>query len=1228
MTGALRWLRGAAVARAGHTAGAHPGVAWGARRAALILALAAVLCAAGAATARAPAGAATARLLPGPTLPASQYPNDPGFAGCESQDPVSGCTDNEQWNLYGPLTGDTCLAPGGTVADQPHPDGGLPCWARNAHDPEHAAGVNITGAWAQGNVGRADVVIAYIEGGVNYSSDGIKDGLDNIYLNRGELPFPEGRDGRSVGRYDFDRNGRFDIRDYAQDPRVNPPCPSGTAPFVIHQEGTTRGCVVGGRHQYLNEVDIGGVKTAYLSPEDLIAVFGHCRITRGRLGPCPAGGRFDNNGNGYPNDISGWNVQRNTNDPQTDDSAYNHAPNLISDLVGEANNGFAGVGVCRECRVLPIKQGAEALGRSDQWAAALLYATDAGASVVSSVVVSYTYSSFARAAVDYANRRGVLLSFDSNDFDSTDHSDGMLYDHALPGNSVTPDASGPAIRWFRARSNVTSYGTHNVFSGEGNSTSGATPFQAAMLAMVQSAALKARDRGITPRRLTPNEVRQVMMDTASPVIPQTQAPGVPGQWPGNPASGTNATHTNWSTQYGYGRPNIGAATALIMSGRVPPTAELTSPHWYAYVDPVRRHELTIRGDVAPSAWRSRGVRWTLEWALGADPADADFHTIATGATARRRVLGTLDLSRIPRPFAARNPGSTLPPDGPEQYTVTLRLRARDGDRLKAEDRRTFFARHDSSLLPGYPRSIGTEMSAAPTYAALHGGHRRDLVFATGDGVVHALRPNGKEVPGFPVHTRRLAAIDARNPENYPAASYRSERALRDARDPVAGIAVGDLDHDGSVDVVATTSNAWVYAWGPGGRLRPGFPVHSSSSFASLPVPTPRSSTPHSRLPSRGNWSPPVLADLEGGGKLDILMSAYDGFLYAWRPNGRPVPGWPVEVKLPAADLAGTQPNDYIRDAKLIFPPSIGDVLHTGRPQIFVPSFECLNSGGTHRSWIYGIWPDGNRHPGGPYLPGWPVGLTSLAGCYDQSIDFVEEGATPPSIADFDGSGQLRVVTSGVTGTPVALNGDGSRFQALSGACASVSCQPIPPYYPGDPLTVSLTGQGGVGDLQGTGTPQYVQSNAGALSLNGALGGKAAELPQTYEKAWNVAGGDVFPTFPRLQDGFPFFDAPLVAGLSSATPERAIVESNDSGWVHAYEPAGGEAPGFPKFTGQWPSFSGVVGDPTPGGPLRLAYGTREGSLFVWRVEGKPSSVGSWWHYHHDDHNSGLFAPSTP
>ena len=119
----------------------------------------------------------------------------------------------------------------------------------------------------------------------------------------------------------------------------------------------------------------------------------------------------------------------------------------------------------------------------------------------------------------------------------------------------------------------------------------------------------------------------------------------------------------------------------------------------------------------------------------------------------------------------------------------------------------------------------------------------------------------------------------------------------------------------------------------------------------------------------------------------------------------------------------------------------------------------------------------------------------------------------------------------------------------------------------------------------------MQSQAGAISLTDALGDSPAALPQTYEKAWDATSGGVLSGFPRLQDGFPFFVAPLVADLDQLS-QRAVIDSNDSGWIHAYEPTGGEAPGFPKFTGQWPSFSGVVGDPrstassgSPTGPAR-------------------------------------------
>ena len=91
--------------------------------------------------------------------------------------------------------------------------------------------------------------------------------------------------------------------------------------------------------------------------------------------------------------------------------------------------------------------------------------------------------------------------------------------------------------------------------------------------------------------------------------------------------------------------------------------------------------------------------------------------------------------------------------------------------------------------------------------------------------------------------------------------------------------------------------------------------------------------------------------------------------------------------------------------------------------------------------------------------------------------------------------------------------------------------------------------------------------------------------------------------------------------------RNAIEANDNYWIHAWGPDGAEAPGFPKYTGQWTGFVGGVADPGMDGHQVLAYGTREGDLFVWNVGGDASLNNSWWHYRHDEWNSGQYGLDT-
>src|SRR5207248_10691565 len=249
--------------------------------------------------------------------------------------------------------------------------------------------------------------------------------------------------------------------------------------------------------------------------------------------------------------------------------------------------------------------------------------------------------------------------------------------------------------------------------------------------------------------------------------------------------------------------DVGAATRMILEGKIPPTADLTSPRWFQYVDPVRQRTLGVGGSLAPSRFHSGGsATYTLEYALGADPADSAFHTVATGHVSHPKngTLGRIDLSRIPRSFYEHAPTQTLQPDGPEQYTLTIRLRVKDANGLRGEDRKTVGLHRDPALRGGFPKNVHAEMGGAPSYVDLTGRKELDLVFATYDGDVHALRPNGKELKGFPVHSLPDRAIDPRNPENYRAPAYRN-RTLRNVRDPLAGTAAGDLFRAGRLEIV-------------------------------------------------------------------------------------------------------------------------------------------------------------------------------------------------------------------------------------------------------------------------------------------------------------------------------------------------------------------------------------------------------------------------------------------
>jgi len=252
-----------------------------------------------------------------------------------------------------------------------------------AQDKEGASGMSLEAAWKDivnwpplassggtfSSLGRPDTVVAYIEGGVNYWRNGADQLIKKIYINADEaMAKPV-----CAGRYAPNGDPWFNVLDFPGTPDHN--------------------------------------GNGYLDPEDLIV-------------ECSDG--VDDDGNGYVDDVSGWDFYNRQNNPHSQDVTYGHHNGQM--LNGEAaiNDGGT-LGACPLCMVMPIRAGAEALDRSDDLAQAFLFAADSGAASVASLTADLGYSTFMRQAVEYAAHHGVLLVEASNDFDSIDHQGGMFW---------------------------------------------------------------------------------------------------------------------------------------------------------------------------------------------------------------------------------------------------------------------------------------------------------------------------------------------------------------------------------------------------------------------------------------------------------------------------------------------------------------------------------------------------------------------------------------------------------------------------------------------------------------------------------------------------------------------------------------------------------------------------------------------------------------------------------
>jgi hypothetical protein len=278
---------------------------------------------------------------------------------------------------------------------------------------------------------------------------------------------------------------------------------------------------------------------------------------------------------------------------------------------------------------------------------------------------------------------------------------------------------------------------------------------------------------------------------------------------------------------------------------------------------------------------------------------------------------------------------------------------------------------DSTNVPGWPVVTDNNIQSSPALGDIDGDGELEVVVGSGttgeggDGHrVYAWNSDGLPVSGWPKTTDG---------------------------DMPAPPALGDIDGDGDLEVVigcgteADASCTWLYAWHDDGQNVTGFPmrpVYNSwdSGYRSMPY-------------------SPVLADYDGDGTVEILITHRDAFGLATVRNG-------------------TSQNDAtLKTSYTLFgSPLVDDVDDDGKLEIVVAGVYGENPNGDGAVYIWEVEGDA-----GDALP-WPM--------FHQNVRRTGESPTPPSLSFPDEVRVYHQYGSGdtETGRVAVRNGGDGEFE--------------------------------------------------------------------------------------------------------------------------------------------------------------------------------------------------------
>ena len=1071
------------------------------------------------------------------------------------------------------------------------------------------SGISVDLAWRV-TIGDPSIHVAILDSGPKWDEADI---ANKAFLNVGELKNhpPHTKDGKACNgkgpnpTFDCNGDGAVSTADYADEPSLKPDATMG------HPKGDKN-------------------NNGILDAGDLILNF-----TDG----------VDDDGNGYVDDISGWDFLMDDNDPY-EDTRYYHGTNQARDAAADTNNGIGGAGVCPLCQFMPLRVGDSFIADANGFAKAVAYATDMKASAIECALGTVNNTAYAQSAVEYAYNRGVLVSGSMADENSRHHNMPNTANYILSAHAIeNDDADGDPTRAksFLTFEPGTNYGGNNYLSTTTEAaSSGAAGINSGIMGLLHSAALQY---GFAP--LSANETMQLMIMTADDIdVPESRMPGAK----------TYYSQPGFDQRFGYGRVNAGTAAQWVKDGKIPPEVNVIEPLWFQNIYKDRQvGPVDIKGTI--SAKRAPSYDYRVEWAPGVHPLETEWKAV----TSQQNVAGSTVMGANGTPLAQLDVSKmdvTHPPDsdsgkGENQWAFTVRIHATAhyggavGD-VPGEYRRTYYLQTDPDLLPGFPIRLDASAESSPKLADMDGDGVREIVMADNGGKIHAWKvgPSGpKELPGFPFLVKRVDGLED-TPLTPGTADYKKAKAYQPggvnldvAREGmVSTVAVADVDGDGKPEIAATTWNGTVYLIGSDGKAKPGWPVRmpyvpSCPLDPTVTKPVVCMDVPHDWV--RGAGGSPVLVDMNKDGRLDVVQAGFDGNVYVWDTDGKLMPGWPVPIHYDAR-LA-----DAVQWNRIFTTPAVADLNGDGIPEVLTGSSEKIAGADTGAFYVIdgrGTNTPGTDalHPG--LLPNWPITVPSVS-----VLPILGEGVTTSGLfADVDGDGKTEVIFHGNLGAPLMLPADPGVQAKLNQTPPNAmplrgkddqgnELRGVEPTSIFGELSAAnkdtmfpLFSHPSVGDLDMDGSLDVI-AGGGSLSLLGALSSKTQlppKPPQFLVSMWSSKTGKMLPGSPFPMEDYMFINSQAIADITGdGYPE---VFTGSGGYLlHSFDACGREAKGFPKNTGQWILATTAIGDIDGDKKLEVVVGTRDGWLYAWHTDGSSDGVIQWESWHHDNQNTGNY-----